>query len=573
MAMDKEQVKLINDALDEISATKGIQKEVVINSLKEAMERAYRKQLGGEGNVSQNLSPADVRVTIDPDNGIIEMVQVKTVVEDVTDDVLEISIEDANEEAKARKEKKKYKAGDEFVIPADINDLRKALIMNIKSIFRQKQAEAEKEVLYEAFKDKLKTMITGRVEKVEETGVSVNIGRTSVFLGKRQLIGDERFEVGDSIKLFVSKVESSTKGARIVVSRADEGFLEALFNEEIRDIYDGLIIIKGIARKAGERSKVAVYSNDPNVDPSGACIGVNGSKIQKIVGQLGNGGSKEKIDVIPYSDNTALFIMESLKPAKILSINVDTPNKKATVIVNDDDLSLAIGKKGVNVTLASKLTGYAIDIKKLSEKDELGLEFVSYEEAELQELEAKAVKIREAQLKKMEATMSSLPGVPEGYVAPQARTYEEESSEELNEALNAEIEKEEEQGIVLNKVEETIVAPVKEEKVEEKPQVEETPVKEEAITTTNVKITTNLEALEKSLEEENKKPVKSEKKYSKKKSEDKKEESVVIDKDKIQKMDIYTQEELEELDKEEESEEYSDDEDVDYDEYDEYYDK
>ena len=319
------------NALEEIEASKGISKATILTMLEESLIKAYKKQLGGDD--------ADVRVNIDIEKGIIEMYQAKKVVEEVEDDFLEVSVQDAN----ALDPNKKYQAGDEYLIYASIDELRKATAMSVKSMLKQKFAEAEKSILYETFKDKIGTLITGKVEKVDDRGISVNIVKTSVYLPKKELIGDERFIVGETIKIYVDDVASGTKGAHIVVSRSKEGFLKCLFMEEIHDVYDGTVIIKNIAREAGERSKVAVYSHDPNIDPAGSCIGPNGSRIQKIVSQLGNGGiNKEKIDIIAYSDNMAMFIMESLKPATALGIILNEEKKAATVIVKDDSLSLTM---------------------------------------------------------------------------------------------------------------------------------------------------------------------------------------------------------------------------------------
>ena len=223
-------------ALEEIEASKGISKATILQMLEESLIKAYRKQLGGDD--------ADVRVNIDVDRGIIEMYQVKQVVEEVEDDFLQISVQDAN----ALDSSKKYKDGDEFFIYASIDELRKATAMSVKSMLKQKFAEAEKSILYETFKDKIGTIITGKVEKVDERGISVNIVKTSVYLPKKELIGDEKFIVGETIKIYVDNVASGTKGAHILVSRAKEGFLKCLFMEEIHEIYDGTIQIKGIAR-------------------------------------------------------------------------------------------------------------------------------------------------------------------------------------------------------------------------------------------------------------------------------------------------------------------------------------
>ena len=551
-------------ALEEIESAKGISKETVLNALKEALTKGFRKQLGGDD--------ADVRVTIDAEKGIIEMCNVKKVVDEVEDDFLEISTKDANEQDPG----KDYKAGDEFVIPASVDDLRKGIAMSVKSILKQKFSEAEKSVLYEAFKDKIGTMITGKVEKVDERGVSVNIGRASVYLPSNQLIGNERFNLGDSIKVYVQDVASGSKGAHIVVTRSGEGFLRCLFTEEIHEIYDGTIVIKGIAREAGERSKVAVYSQDPNVDPAGACIGPNGTRIQKVVGQLGNGQVSEKIDIIAYSDNVGLYIMEALKPAHVVGVDVDEESKTATVVVKDDSFSMAIGRKGVNVRLAAKLTGYSVDVVTETEAIEDQLEYQSFEELQALDIEARNKAAFAALSAKVEAA-SSIKGFPDGYVAPLDRTYEEEKNDEIEEALQEESEKEE----VKEEIQ-PVEAPVEEAPVVEEQPVEE--VKEEApveIEKTEVKTTTSLDELEKNLEKESKKKSSDTRKSYKKKAksseetseEDNKPSSITKISENAQRMSIYTEEELREMEEEESEEEYDDyDEDVDYDEYDDYYD-
>ena len=550
--------KVFLEGLNELEASKGISKEVIIAALKEAMTKGYKKQIGA------TEEDDCVRVTIDAETGNIDMCQVKKVVKEVEDDFLEISVEDAN----ALKDGKKYKAGDELIIPSSPEELTKAIAMSVKSILKQKLAEAEKDVLFENFKDKIGTMITGKVEKADERGLTINIGRTSVFLPHKQMIGDEKFNVGESIKLFVNSVDSGTKGAHIVVTRSGEGFLKCLFTEEISEVYNGTIVIKGIAREAGERSKVAVYTDDPNIDPAGACIGPNGSRIQKVVGQLGNGQAKEKIDIIAYSDVPGLFIMEALKPAHVVGIKVDEESKSALAIVKDDSFSLAIGKKGVNVRLAVKLTGYNIDIKTETVAAEEGIEFQTLEELQAIDTELKAKAAYEklaAQFKAQEeAQVSVLPGLPEGYVAPQDRTYEaEEDNTELQEALEEQSEKAEVK--VSKKVEEAPaeVAPVSEEKPVE---VE---VKKE------VKTTTSLEDLEKSLSEEsNKQNAKKDRKFSKKKKEETSDESSkgALDTSGAARMSIYTEEELREMEEEDKEQEDEYDDDVDYDDYDEYYD-
>ncbi len=550
------------EGLNELEASKGISKEVIISALKEAMIKGYKKQIGA------TEEDDCVRVIIDPENGVIDMYQIKNVVKEVEDDFLEISVEDAN----ALKDGKKYKAGDELIIPSSPDELTKAIAMSIKSILKQKIAEAEKDVLYENFKDKIGTMITGKVEKADDRGLTINIGRTSVYLPRKQMIGDEKFSVGESIKLFVNNVDSGSKGAQIIVTRSGDGFLRCLFTEEISEVYNGTIVIKGIAREAGERSKVAVYTEDPNVDPAGACIGPNGSRIQKVVGQLGNGQAKEKIDIIAYSDVPGLFIMEALKPAKVVGVKVDEENKSAVAIVKDDSFSLAIGKKGVNVRLAVKLTGFNIDIKTETVAMEEGIEFASFEELQALDAELKSKAAYEklaAQYQSQEEQVSVLPGLPEGYVAPQDRKYdaEEEDNAELVEALEQKAAQEEVEVVAKpEEAQQVVEEPISEPAIEEK--------KEEVETKKEVKTTTSLEDLEKSLSEEsNKQNAKKDRRSSKKKKEESSEESSkgAIDTSGAARMSIYSEEELREMEEEEEQEDDYED-DVDYDDYDEYYD-
>ncbi len=559
------------EALDELESSKGISKESILKALQEALEKGFKKQLGGED--------ANVRVVIDAEKGSIDMAQIKNVVEDVQDDFLEISLTDA------KKVDKKIKIGDEFVIPVSTEEIKKATAMSVKTVLKQKLAEFEKDALYEAYKDKIGETITGKVEKIEENGISVNIGRASVYLPRQQLIGDERFSVGDNIKLFVADVASGPKGAHIVVSRSNEGFLKRVFEEEIHEIYDGTIIIKGIAREAGERSKVAVYSHDPNVDPAGACIGPNGSRIQKVVAQLGNGQQKEKIDIITYSENPALFIMESLKPAQILGIKMDGTNKAATAVVKNDSLSLAIGKKGVNVRLACRLTGYSIDIKEQDTALAAGIAYQTFEELERLDIERKQKVAQEAfaassqkveeEVKPVASSTQTREAVPEGYVAPSARVYADVNaniSEEERESLEAEIDREE----ILSAAPAEAAEKVPTSKPAETPHKETEKVVTPVTPLASVKTTKTLEDLEKELEAEAQRAKTTFNKFkrSKKKDEEETGENVISTVDPSQRMSIYTEDELKELEKEDghdSNEPTQAHDDVDYDEYDKYY--
>lgn len=555
MQMDVNQIK---EALTMLERSNGIQESTALEALKEGIVKAYKREIG--------IDEMPVELVFDLDKGIIELYRLYAVVREVEDEYLEISIEDAN----ANKEGKVYGLGDYYPVQADLKELRSATLRSIKSIFSQKIKEVEKGNLYEAFKDKIGTMITGKVETIDDRGASVNVSGTSIFLPRREMIGDETFTSGQSIKLFVNKVDN-TKKLQIDISRSCPGFLEALFKEEIPDIYNGNIIIKKVARQAGERSKVAVYSPDPNVDPAGACIGPNGSRVQKIVSSLGNGENKEKVDVIQYSENPSLFIVEALKPARVAGISVDEENKEATVVVKDDSLSLAIGRKGVNVRLAVTLTGYKIDILTEEEANEKEFEYTSFEELQSIAMALKAEKISQLQKEELakQATggNGALPGLPEGYVAPQQRIYEAEKTD-IDVALEIQSEEEEiEATPVIEEVQEEV-------KEVEAPQI---PEEKEEPEFTEVKTTTSLSDLEASLEADSKRQNNQKQRTNKKKKDNAKEESE--EKANVQtttgpQMSIYTEEELKAFEEEEQAEsDYVDDEDVNYDDYDDYYDE
>ena len=549
------------EALEEIAESKGISKEAIKTALQESLKKAYEKQVC-DGYIVEGV---DVRVEVTDSE--IKMEYVRKVVEEVEDDILEISLEDANKGKKG----KKYVVGDEYVVESSPEDMARLTALTVKSVLRQKLAEAEKVSLYEIYKDKIGEMITGVVEKCDDRGAVVNVGRSSLYLTRRDLIGDEMLESGAPVRLYVSNVTGAEAGKSpmVRVSRADPGFLRRLFEEEVREIYDGTVIIKSLAREAGIRSKLAVYSNDINVDPVSSCIGPNGSVIQKIVAQLGNAREKEKIDIIQYSPNDALFIIDALRPATILKIGVytDEAGKKCAVaIVPDGQLSLAIGRKGANVRVASKLTECHIDIKEESMAGDIEVELKTIEtiqEEEKLRLQKEKYERYLSQIKSERATASKLEtGVEK---AKPQKISDEEVKEEVLPVEEAPVVEEQ------PKVEEPI-AP-------EKPV--EVPEEKQEAKKTVVKTTTSIDALEAALDSEKaKENFKATQKTSKRPR--KIEEEEVAHEEEVKpeevkpKMAIYTDEELAELAKEEEQyyeDEYDDsDEDIDYDEFDEYYD-
>ena len=478
--------KVFMEALDEIEATKGITKQSIVDALKEALRKALEKSLFGGA-----YEGSDIRVEVNDKE--ISMKYVRKVVEgEVDDDFLEISLEDANKGKKG----KKYSVGDEYVLEIKPEEMARLTALTVKSVLRQKLAEAEKQSLYESHKDKIGEMITGIVEKCDDRGAIVNIGRTSLYLSRKELIGDEMFDAGAPIRLYVSNVSSGEQGKSpmVRVSRSDPGFLRRLFEEEVREIYDGTVIIKSLAREAGIRSKVAVYSNDPNVDSVGACIGMNGSAIQKIIAQLGNARDKEKIDIISYSPNESLFIIDALRPASVLKIGIyenEEGKKCAIVVVPDGQSSLAVGRKGANVRVACKLTGFKIDI----------LEEAHEEDAK--EINPNVVLKSVEQVQQEEKDRAQKEKY-ENYLAKVKASRQEESR------LEAGVEKAKPQKILDEElVEEKPVEeakPVEEVKVEEPAKEEVKPAPETPVVKpTVVKTTTTLASLEASLESDKKK--------------------------------------------------------------------
>lgn len=547
--------KLFVEAIDAIAKEKGVSQEAVVNALRDAFSKAYARLIGIEED------KVNVNISVDPAN--IEIFVYKDVIADDEDDETAYDIP----LSKAKKINPKLKVGDKCRVDVQLSDLTKMTAMVIKSVLKQKIADAEKVALFNDHKDKIGEMITGEVEKCEERGCLVNIGRTSVYLTRRDMIGDEHYQPRDNIRVYIADVSNSEKGPQIKISRSDPGFIRRLFEEEVHDIYDGTVIIKNVAREAGVRSKIAVYSNDPNVDPIGSCIGINGSCIQKITAQLGNSREKEKIDVILYSSNPALFIIDALRPATVTNIYVNVDEHKAIAIVPDGQLSLAIGRKGANARVACKLTGYNIDIKEEKELQNLideGYTFLTPDEVRKEDSARLKKEMYDRYLATIKAKQNS------ENLSNNVDNVAIEKSKPINitDDLIAEPEKAEEKP---TKVEETAASVKEEVKVEKVEEPVETPKASK-----EVKTTTTLESLEKELEEEKKqeqfKAIKKESRRPRKiTDEELPHEEVKIDPLKNS-MPIYTDEELEELEALEEEDDSIYDDDYDFDDFDSYYD-
>lgn len=341
-------------AIEILEKERGIPKELIIDYLKEALEKAYKKNYNSE---------SDIEVLIDSKLGDIKLIEKKVIVDNLDDEEKEIFIE----EAQALNEN--YKVGDVVETEIFVEDFGRLAAVHTKQVIRQKIREIEKTMVYDEYVSKKEDIIIGTIDRVESNFAIIDLGRTAGILPANNQIPNERLFAGSKIKVYVVDVDKSAKGAQVVVSRSDSGFLKRLFEAEVPDIYDGSVVIKSIAREAGDRSKVAVYSIDENIDPIGSTIGPKGTRVQAVSEEVAN----EKIDIVLYDEDPVVYITNTLAPARVISVDFDEENRSALVVVPDDQLSLAIGKKGQNVRLSVRLTGFKIDIKSLSDAKELGL--------------------------------------------------------------------------------------------------------------------------------------------------------------------------------------------------------
>ncbi|MCI9629301.1 transcription termination factor NusA [Thomasclavelia cocleata] len=347
--------KKFMEALNLLIEEKGIEKDVFLEMLKESIAKAYKKNY---------LNPdANVRVEINEKTGKFRLFEIRTVVDDLDDEDIELSLEEAQAINPF------YKVGDVVETEADVEHIGRLAAIQTKQLFRQKIRETEKETLYNEFADKKDDIITGIVDRVEDKFAIVNIGKTGAFLAINQQIPGEKIKEGQHLKVYVSDVDRGTKGTHIVVSRTEPNFVKRLFELEVPEVYDGTVEIKAVSREPGERSKVAVYTSNESIDPIGSCVGPKGSRVKNVVDEL-NG---EMIDIIIWSSDPVVFISNALSPSEVKYVAINETDHSALVVVPDDQLSLAIGKRGQNARLAVRLTGWKIDIKSVSEALELGL--------------------------------------------------------------------------------------------------------------------------------------------------------------------------------------------------------
>jgi N utilization substance protein A len=333
-----------------ISREKHIEPEIIVAAIEDAMVVAARKYYRTE---------EELRSKFNPDTGQVDVFSVHTVVEEVADPVREISLNDA------RKRQPEIEVGGEITETKPTDVLGRIAAQTAKQVILQKVREAERDTIYNEFHTRVGELINSVVKRMEGPDIIVDMGRTEARLPKREQSRLEAYNVGDRLRVTIRAVERAAKGPQVVVSRADPALVQRLFEMEVPEIYDGTVQIRAVAREAGERTKIAVESRDKDVDPVGACVGMKGMRVQSIIRELRG----EKIDIIPYNEETVAFAQKALSPAKVTRVQViDPEEKRLEVIVEDTQLSLAIGKKGQNVRLASKLIGWNIDIKSEEEK-------------------------------------------------------------------------------------------------------------------------------------------------------------------------------------------------------------
>ncbi len=330
--------------IEQVSRDKGIEREILIATLEEAMRSAARKKFGHD---------LDLEVAYNDEFGEIEAFQFKEVVAKVKDPVLEISL------AEGRKLDPECEIGDSLGIKLDTDTFGRIAAQSAKQVIIQKMKDAEREMIYEDYKDRRGEIINGIVQRLDKGGITVNLGRAEAVIPYREQVPRETYRRGDRIRALVLEVNREARGPQIILSRTHPEFIIKLFTLEVPEIAEGIVTIMGATREPGSRAKIAVTSKDPDIDPVGACVGMKGSRVQSVVQELRG----EKIDIIEYNPDPAKFVCNGLAPAVISKVVIDQANRLMEVIVPDDQLSLAIGKRGQNVRLASKLTEWRIDVK------------------------------------------------------------------------------------------------------------------------------------------------------------------------------------------------------------------
>lgn len=559
--------KTLLEAMGAIEDERMVDSEVIFSAFKEGIEKAFRKHV--------RCPEATVRIDVD-DNDEIRIFQVRTVVEDVDDDEIEISLDDAKEK------NSNAQLDDKIEDEVSITEFSRSEITVVKNVMLQKIKEATKQIIYDEYIDKVDDMVTGTVESVEDKYVIVNLGKTLALLLKADQIPFERYKEGQRLKVVIKSVNKDSKSAQVLVSRASAVLVKRLFEVSVPEIFDGTVEIKAIAREANERTKMAVYSKNPNVDAIGSCIGPRGNRVVTVIeeiSQKNNVASHENIDIVEWNPDFIEYVSNVMKPANTVAV-IPQSAGSLLIVVEDKDLSVAIGKKGINARLAAKLLDKKVEIKTVSAVEEMGIDYVEMMEQfkqqqqekrlalEKEKLEAEVLK-QQKELEEMNAKYQDVEEFdPEFTKDEQGRdleSYEDEDFVEKNEnnPEKAETLKAKEES------EENVDVAVTEEVEEEKP------VKKKA--KLQIKATDYVSKYEELADAKKKDTTSTVKKKRKVKEEDQealeiKEKLEALKKQQYEIKPEYTEEELDEFNNPEEEHWYDDDEDVDYDQYDEFYD-
>jgi N utilization substance protein A len=376
--------ELIN-IIEQMSRERGIPKDTILKNLESALLSAARKKYGIETNLG---------IKIDPKSGEISITALKKVVKEVKNPNEEISKSDA------KKLDPSKRVGSEIEAPIDLVDFGRIAAQTAKQVLFQKVREAEREAIYEEYKDKVGQIVSGVVIRRERNNYYVAIGRAEAMLPQKETLSNETLKRGDNVRVFIDDVKVTPKGPMILLSRAHPNFVADLFKMEVPEIYEGIVVIKDIVREAGDRTKLTVYSKNPSIDPVGACVGMKGTRVQSIVREL----KGERIDIIPWTDDPRTLLVKALSPAHVDKIGINEEEKSAMVVVSDQQLLAAIGKKGQNVRLAMKLTGWDIDIISESEYNKMKSGESPEGEEEEEKPESEEVKSNNAQANEDEQT-------------------------------------------------------------------------------------------------------------------------------------------------------------------------
>ncbi|MBM6807998.1 transcription termination factor NusA [Faecalicoccus pleomorphus] len=539
----KQKVDTIASALLGIESDRQLTPEIVEEALKEALTKAYRK----------HIEIPDAYVKTEIKDGIIHIYHQRVVVDEVEDDELEISLKEA------KKLNKDAKLGDMIDEEVDYTQFDRAAVVLAKNVIKQKIREAEKQIVYEEYCDKVDEMVMGTVETVEPKFVIVNIGKTLAMMKKSQQIPGETYYEGQNLLVVITEVNKETKGAQVLVSRATPVFVRRLFEREVPEIYQGIIEIKAIAREPGERCKIAVYTHNENIDPIGACIGPRGSRVQMIINELHG----EKIDIFEWSDNIADLIKNALSPSEAIAV---IPNENVKdgliVVVPESQLSLAIGKRGKNARLAVKLTNRKIDIKSDAEMEEAGIDYMAISKAMQEEYEAKKAKERAYKQQQRIEELNQTPTEIEN-VDVADFTYDDDVLLDTEEDMPLQntttlFEKEQEKKEL--------------DEMEEAARIAKAKRKEKASIAPSTEYTSKFENFADASSKQETAPVKSKKKQEEVKETTDKHDLSEVKQQFEQMKPIYSEEELAEIEAQQMEEENVWDEDVDYEEFDEYYD-